>query len=85
MANININQVKSIKITLRVNLRRDLNIFTLLWSVKVDDASYEPGAVLETAVRTLRLPRLQRMRAVHLVHHSFWVHHPIPDMEQFIE
>ena len=83
------NQVKSIKITLRVNLRRDLKIFTLLLSVKVDDASYEPGAgagaVLETAVRTLRLPRLQRMRAVHLVHHSFWVHHPIPDMEQFIE
>ena len=61
------------------------------------DGSYEPeagtgagagagaGAGLETAVRTLRLSRLQRMRSVHLVHHSFWVHHPIPDMERFIE
>ena len=49
------------------------------------DAAGGGGAGLGTALLAVRLPRLRRMRAVHLVHHSFWVHHDIPDMEQFIE
>ena len=50
-----------------------------------EEAAAGGGAGLRTALLAVRLPRLRRMRSVHLVHHSFWVHHDIPDMEQFIE
>ena len=50
-----------------------------------EEAAAGGGAGLRTALLAVRLPRLRRMRSVHLVHHSFWVHHDIPDMEHFIE